>query len=68
MTDTLLEDRVPRLIEWPELRQLIPLSRSTIWRLVRDGDFPAPIQISRGRVAWLESEVLEWLAARKRPH
>ena len=55
----------PRLIAWPELRQRIPLSRSTIWRRIRDGNFPAPIQISPGRVAWLERDILAWIAAQK---
>ena len=60
-------DDAPRLIAWPELRRRIPLSRSTIWRRIRDGNFPAPIQISPGRVAWLESDILAWMTAKQRP-
>jgi prophage regulatory protein len=58
-------DDAPRLIAWPELRRRIPLSRSTIWRRIRDGNFPAPIQISPGRVAWLDRDILAWMAAQK---
>jgi len=47
------------------LRRRIPLSRSTIWRRIRDGNFPAPIQISPGRVAWLDRDILAWMAAQK---
>jgi prophage regulatory protein len=35
-------------------------SDTTLWRKVRAGTFPAPVQISSGRVAWVEAEVLEW--------
>jgi prophage regulatory protein len=43
---------------------LTDLSRTTIWRKVRDGEFPSPVQISKNRVAWREIEVLEWLQSR----
>jgi prophage regulatory protein len=54
-------------------RRLIPpavvtdrtsLSRTTIWRMVRRGEFPAPIQISPGRVAWSEAAVDAWIASK----
>jgi len=37
------------------------LSRTTRWRLIRDGQFPKPIPISNSRKAWLESEIQEWI-------
>jgi len=40
------------------------LSRPTIWRMVRRGDFPPSVSISPGRVAWPESAVNAWIAAR----
>lgn len=55
-----------RLLLWPQLKQMVPSSRTTIWRGVRDGWFPAPIKISPGRIAWLESEILEWISRRRR--
>jgi len=54
-----------RLISWTELRQLVPLSRTTVWRRVRDGSFPAPLQISPGRVAWSLISVTTWMASQK---
>ncbi len=65
-TTTEFRDAEPRLIEWSELRRRIPLSRSTVWRLIRDGKFPAPLRISPGRVAWPENEIEVWRAAQKR--
>jgi DNA-directed RNA polymerase alpha subunit len=40
------------------------LSRRTRMRLVPKGEFPAPVQLTPGRIGWVESEVLEWNAAR----
>lgn len=40
------------------------LSRSTVYRLARDGNFPRPVEITPGRMAWIESEIAEWIAVR----
>ena len=34
-------------------------SRFTIWRKVRDGKFPSPIDLGNGRIAWKESDIIE---------
>lgn len=38
----------------------VRLSAATIWRKVRDGSFPRPVQVSAGRVAWVKSEIEAW--------
>jgi prophage regulatory protein len=55
-----------RLLSWPDVQKIVPLSRSTVWRNIRAGRFPPPLQISPGRVAWSEPDILTWLAAQKR--
>jgi prophage regulatory protein len=55
-----------RLLLWPQVRQLVPLSRTTIWRAVRNKSFPAPIKISSGRVAWLEADIRDWISNQRR--
>jgi predicted DNA-binding transcriptional regulator AlpA len=40
------------------------MGRATAWRLERAGDFPPPVKISPGRVAWRESDILAWQASR----
>lgn len=40
------------------------LSRATIYRLCRAGDFPRAVRLSRGRVAWRQAEVAAWLKCR----
>ncbi len=42
------------------------LSRTTIWRKVRCGDFPAPVQLGKNSVGWPEHEVDAWVANRPR--
>lgn len=40
------------------------LSRMTIYRLEKAGQFPARRRLSPNSVAWLEDEVLNWLQSR----
>lgn len=40
------------------------LSRSTIWRLERDGRFPKRVKLSPGRTAHVEAEIEGWIIAR----
>ncbi len=53
-----------RYIRFKELRKLIPLGRTTIWRMMREGRFPQSRRIGRMAAAWLESEVEEWIKER----
>ena len=52
------------LILRSDLKRLVPLSVTTIWRLERRGEFPRRISISTRRVAWRRSEVEAWLEQR----
>ncbi len=53
-----------KLIRLPELKNRVPLSRSAIYLLVSKGQFPKPISMSTRSVAWIESEIDAWVAAR----
>ena len=48
------------------LTEKIGGSRQKAWRDVRDGLFPAPIDLGPNSVGWYEDEVDEWLATRPR--
>lgn len=54
-----------KLLSFHELKGMVGLSRPTVWRMVRVGKFPAPIEISKGRRAWDVNDVHAWLASRK---
>lgn len=45
-----------------QLVRFIPLSRTTVWRKVKDGAFPKPIKISAYVTAWRVADVREWIA------
>lgn len=51
-----------RLVRLPEILRRTGLSRTTIWRRVAKGTFPASFPISENAVAWRESELLDWMA------
>ena len=40
------------------------LSESTVYRLIRNGEFPAPNQLGPHRVGWKLSRVTEWCDSR----
>jgi prophage regulatory protein len=40
------------------------LSRATLWRLEKEGQFPKRRRLSPGRVAWLREEVDTWIQSR----
>ncbi len=55
-----------RIIRLAEVLVRTGLSRTTIWRKIRSGDFPAPIQLGKNSVGWPEHEVDAWVADRPR--
>lgn len=44
--------------------RLTGLSRTSLWRLERRGDFPARRQLSPNAVGWLADEVMNWIRSR----
>ena len=57
--------REKRALSHKAVLERVPVSRTTLWRMERAGQFPKRIQISPNRVAWLESDVDAWLEGRK---
>jgi prophage regulatory protein len=60
------DNNAERLIFLGEVQRRVPLHRVTLWRLVRSGEFPAPVKVGARRVAWRESEVRAWIESRER--
>ena len=52
------------LIRRKAVERLTGLSRSRIYALMAEGDFPKNISLGAMSVAWLEIEVREWIANR----
>ena len=58
---------VPKKILRPNaVSEKVGLSKTTIWRRERDGDFPRRLQLGGKAVGWLEAEVDEWIETRAR--
>jgi prophage regulatory protein len=54
-----------QLIRMPQVRELYPLSKPSLYRLIREGKFPAPVNLGGGRaVAWVRREVEAFVAER----
>ena len=54
-----------RIVGEPECRRLTDLSRTSRWRLMKLGEFPAKIRIGPNRTGWRLSQVMAWLAERE---
>lgn len=54
----------PIYLELDAVAGAVALASSTVQRLVREGAFPKPRQLSGRRVAWLVREIEEWAEAR----
>ena len=55
---------VKHLLSKRAVLKQIPISGATLARRVAAGAFPRPVRIGKRRVAWVQSEVSDWLAAR----
>lgn len=55
---------MPTLLKLPEVVALTRRSRSRIYADMDRGAFPAKVKLSERSVAWVESEVRDWLNAR----
>lgn len=52
-----------KLMKLPEVLARVALSRSQVYAKVKDGTFPAPINVGIRAVAWVEQEVDAWVRA-----
>lgn len=46
-----------RLLKLPEVLGCFPVSRSRWYQGVKDGEFPKPVRLGPGAVAWRESDI-----------
>ncbi|EGQ9319860.1 AlpA family transcriptional regulator [Vibrio cholerae] len=53
-----------RLIRFREVLAMTGLSRSSVYRFIEENQFPTQVQLGGRAVAWVESEVQEWITQR----
>ena len=52
-----------RLLRIAQVLELIPIRRSTLYRWVEAGRFPAPVRLGENSVAWRESDVSAFIVS-----
>ncbi len=55
-----------RLLNRREVEAQTGLSRSTVYRKMREGSFPLPLKVGAKAVRWPAAEIAAWLASRPR--
>lgn len=58
-----------QILSQKQVCELTNLSRTTIWKLMRENQFPQKISLTngpRGRVGWRADEVQAWIDSRAR--
>ena len=48
----------------PEVKAITGLSKSSLYALIKEKSFPAPVRLGARAVAWVRSEVRQWAAER----
>tara|TARA_R110002074_G_scaffold55104_1_gene137031 strand:- start:209 stop:394 length:186 start_codon:yes stop_codon:yes gene_type:complete len=48
----------------PVVEQLTGLSRSTLYAMMAEGNFPKPVKLGKRAVGWRERDVSAWLQSR----
>jgi prophage regulatory protein len=62
--DIFESEKVIRFLRLPAVKERTGLSTSSIYDGMAKGTFPLCFHTSERRVAWLESEIVEWMKAR----
>lgn len=52
------------LLRLNEVLQRVKLGKSTVYKMISRGEFPAPKQLTANRSVWLESDIEQWLEYR----
>jgi prophage regulatory protein len=53
-----------RFIRLPEVLAIVGFKRTTLHNRIKAGEFPSPIKLGPQSVAWLESEVQDWMQSK----
>jgi excisionase family DNA binding protein len=49
------------LLRTQDLTQLLRISRTSIYRMTRQGRFPPPCALGNGQIRWREADVRAWM-------
>ena len=57
-----LEER--RMMRRPEVERVTGISTSTLYEMIKCGEFPKPVRLGKRAVGWPETVVSDWLDSR----
>ena len=55
-----------RVLRLDEVVARVGLSKSTLWRYIKEGYFPKPIKLGPRATGWIEQEIEDWISSRPR--
>ena len=53
-----------KFLRLPDVLERTGYRRTTIYEMIKAGNFPAPVHLGPRAVAWVESEVEDWMQER----
>ncbi|EAR7757605.1 helix-turn-helix transcriptional regulator [Citrobacter freundii] len=56
-----MNNQATRLIRLPEVLERTGYGKAWIYRLINEGKFPAPVKIGVRAIAFIESEIDDWI-------
>lgn len=54
-----------RILRIQEVCEMVGLARSSVWNLVKSGDFPAPRRLGPRAIGWRDDEIDQWILSRR---
>lgn len=60
----MVQEAPKQLIRRNKVEEITSLSRSRIYALMADNDFPKPVRLGSMSVAWVLADIEEWINAR----
>jgi prophage regulatory protein len=64
MTQFLKAANEARILRLAQVKERTGLSRTTLYTLIKEGKFAAPVPLGARAVGWLSSEVDAWIESR----
>ena len=50
-----------KILRRAAVEQVTGLSRSTLYAMMAEGDFPKPVRLGKRAVGWREADIAHWL-------
>jgi prophage regulatory protein len=57
-------DGLKKMLRLKQVEEVVGFKSTQIYQQISQGKFPAPVKVSDRASAWIESEILDWLAHR----